>query len=197
MARPNSWSHSTEDLICSLSIWASPELDMWSPVQKEFWGNRMIPGVVNSLEVLTVAGRRRNSHMSQFNTAFSGGPHWLDLAVHSIFTSSLPRLLTKEIQYRRIKKVFELDIRLLPPPSLCQKRSETKIVCHILQVGNIETFRTVLRFIKLWAERRGVYSNVTGFLGGVNWALLVAHVCNLYPSGVPSFTVHRVFKASF
>lgn len=70
-----------------------------------------------------------------------------------------------------------------------------RVANQILQlVPDQETFRQTLRFVKYWARRRSIYSNVLGFFGGITWSLLVARVCQLYPYSAPSHLVNRFFR---
>lgn len=70
-----------------------------------------------------------------------------------------------------------------------------RVADHILAlVPNPERFRETLRFIKLWAKRRGIYSNVLGFYGGITWAILVARICQLFPHYATAALVKRFFR---
>ncbi|KAI9633303.1 putative polynucleotide adenylyltransferase [Dioszegia hungarica] len=60
-------------------------------------------------------------------------------------------------------------------------------------VPDVAIYRTALRAIRLWAKRRGIYSNVLGFPGGVAWSLLAARICQLYPTAAPAVIVGKFF----
>lgn len=61
-------------------------------------------------------------------------------------------------------------------------------------VPDTAIYTDTLKFIKCWAKRRGIYSNVLGYFGGITWALCVARVCQLYPNYCMSLLVHRFFR---
>ncbi|CAO1623547.1 unnamed protein product [Sympodiomycopsis kandeliae] len=84
-----------------------------------------------------------------------------------------------------LKNLDERDVRSL---------GGSRVTDEILRlVPNVEVFRTALRCIKLWAQRRAIYSNVMGFLGGVAWAMLVARICQLYPNEAAGAIISRFF----
>ncbi|KAJ9181775.1 hypothetical protein P3X46_005833 [Hevea brasiliensis] len=66
---------------------------------------------------------------------------------------------------------------------------------QILQlVPNLENFQSMLRYVKLWAKRRGVYGNLNGFLGGVHLAILAAYVCQNHPNAGVSTLISSFFS---
>eukprot|EP00391_Amoebophrya_sp_Ameob2_P011657 CAMPEP_0178996322 /NCGR_PEP_ID=MMETSP0795-20121207/8309_1 /TAXON_ID=88552 /ORGANISM="Amoebophrya sp., Strain Ameob2" /LENGTH=771 /DNA_ID=CAMNT_0020688709 /DNA_START=474 /DNA_END=2789 /DNA_ORIENTATION=+ len=43
-------------------------------------------------------------------------------------------------------------------------------------IPDVSVFKTVLRFVKAWAKARAIYNNISGYFGGITWALCVAKV---------------------
>lgn len=71
----------------------------------------------------------------------------------------------------------------------------TRVTDEILElVPQKAVFRTTLRGIKLWAQRRAIYANIMGFPGGVAWAMLVARICQLYPKATASTVMLKFFR---
>lgn len=75
-----------------------------------------------------------------------------------------------------------------------------RVTEHILQSMNTSpeslcVFQASLRTIRFWAKQRGIYSSITGYLGGVSWAILTARICQLYPTMPPNFIVVAFFHS--
>ncbi|RDI83112.1 hypothetical protein Vi05172_g6815 [Venturia inaequalis] len=103
--------------------------------------------------------------------------------VHLASTSVLPTVdLTDNTLLRGLD---DTDLRSI---------NGVRVTDEILQlVPNTKAFRHALRAVKLWANQRAIYSNITGFPGGVAWAMMVARVCQLYPMAVGSVLIGKFF----
>lgn len=109
----------------------------------------------------------------------------IDLIFARLAVPSVPiNLLLKDTSL--LRGLEERDLRSL---------NGTRVTDEILElVPQKTTFRTALRGIKLWAQRRAIYANVIGFPGGVAWAMLVARVCQLYPHATGSVIIGKFFR---
>lgn len=88
-----------------------------------------------------------------------------------------------------LRNIDDKDLRAL---------NGTRVTDDILKLVPSKTvFRLALRFIKLWAQKRGIYANVFGFPGGVAWAMLVAKVCQLYPNANSATIVQKFFSVYY
>lgn len=109
----------------------------------------------------------------------------IDLIFASVQRSQVPRDLS--LQGRdMLLGLDEGEVR-----SLNGTRVTDEILTLVPQKG---VFRTALRGVKLWAQRRAIYANIMGFPGGVAWAMMVARICQLYPKAAASLIVLKFFR---
>ncbi|GAB0136329.1 hypothetical protein EsDP_00004633 [Epichloe bromicola] len=111
------------------------------------------------------------------------------ISIDLIFSRIIQKQLAPELQDLKdsglLRGLDEVELRSL---------NGTRVTDEILTlVPEQSTFKLALRAIKLWAQRRAVYSNIMGFPGGVAWAMLVARVCQLYPKAATSVIVNKFF----
>lgn len=70
----------------------------------------------------------------------------------------------------------------------------TSMIFELVGKATFPNFLIVLRCIRKWAKRRGLYGNKLGYLGGINCNIMVAFICQLYPKASPSSLLFRFFK---
>ncbi|NWU66316.1 PAPOG polymerase, partial [Pterocles burchelli] len=110
------------------------------------------------------------------------------IEIDLVFARLSMQTISDNLDLRDDSRLRSLDIRCIRSLNGCRVTDE---ILHL--VPNKDTFRLTLCAIKLWAKRRGIYSNMLGFLGGVSWAMLVARTCQLYPNASASTLVNKFF----
>jgi poly(A) polymerase len=109
----------------------------------------------------------------------------IDLIFASIYLEQVPKNLSL-LGQDMLRGLDESGVR-----SLNGTRVTDEILTLVPQQG---VFRTALRGVKLWAQRRAIYANIVGFPGGVAWAMMVARICQLYPKAAASTIVLKFFR---
>jgi len=69
----------------------------------------------------------------------------------------------------------------------------TELILHTVE--RFPAFQSALRFLRFWAKQRFVYSNKSGYYGGVNLALLVVWAAQRQPRAGGAALVQAVFDA--
>ncbi|KAF9450935.1 Poly(A) polymerase [Macrolepiota fuliginosa MF-IS2] len=159
------------DTLCVVPKHVSREdfFDVFEPMLRELEGVTEVSGVPEA-------------YVPIVKTKISGIP--IDLLMARLALSAIPDDLTLDDD-NLLRNVDERCIRSL---------GGSRVTDAILRlVPDVQVFRDSLRCIKLWAQRRAIYSNVNGFLGGVAWAMLVARICQLYPNATAGAIVSRFF----
>ncbi|KAF8897890.1 Poly(A) polymerase central domain-containing protein [Infundibulicybe gibba] len=138
--------------------------------------------MLREAEGVTEASGVPEAYVPIIKTKISGIP--LDFLMARLALSSIPDDLSLADD-GLLRNLDERCVRSL---------NGSRVIDEILRlVPHVQVFRDSLRCIKLWAQRRAIYSNVNGFLGGVAWALLVARICQLYPNAIAGAIVSRFF----
>ncbi|XP_019184884.1 PREDICTED: nuclear poly(A) polymerase 2-like isoform X2 [Ipomoea nil] len=111
------------------------------------------------------------------------------ISINLLYASISLMVVPEDLDISDCSVLYNIDETTLQSLNGCRVAGELMKL-----VPNVEYFQMTLRALKFWAKIHVVYSDVTGFLGGTSWAVLVAHICQLYPNAIPSMLVSRVFR---
>ncbi|KAF5371201.1 hypothetical protein D9758_004094 [Tetrapyrgos nigripes] len=159
------------DTLCVVPKHVSREdfFEVFEPMLRDFEGATEVAGVPEAYVPIITAN-------------INGIP--LDFLMARLALSTIPEDLSLQDD-NLLRNIDERCVRSL---------GGSRVANAILElVPNVQVFRDSLRCIKLWAQRRAIYSNVNGFFGGVAWAMLVARICQLYPNAIAGAIVSRFF----
>ncbi|OMJ85025.1 hypothetical protein SteCoe_13747 [Stentor coeruleus] len=155
----------------------------------------------SDIDIVCLAPQRytRQEFQTEFFTRLQSLP---DVSYcYGIFRAKVPliKLVINEIridlQYANTDQdIHNLRVEILEEATLLSLNAYRNNDMILTLVPNIESFKSMLRAVKIWAKKRGLYSGIFGFLGGAAWSLLAAKICILYPSLSEPELIYKFFK---